>query len=126
MEKTWKPKAAGILSIILGAVFLVPGIVFLPWGALLIIPAIMPIVGGIYAFRRKSWGLALAGSIFALLNCLVVLAIGGAIALFSNIDNPGAHFDLSLRIGLIVGSTIFGILGLLTLILVILGRREFE
>jgi hypothetical protein len=126
MERTWKSKAAGILCIVLGAVFLIPGIVYLPWSALLIIPGIMPIVGGIHALRRRSWALALAGSIFALLNCVVIVAIGGIIALFSNIDNPGAHFELSDRIGIFVGSATFGTLGLLALIFVILGRREFK
>jgi hypothetical protein len=148
MERTWKPKAAGVLSIILGAIFLIPGILalavlgFIPvttlpsyllFGALVTIPGIVPIVGGVYALRRRRWGLALAGSILTLLNS-VILAIFGIIVLtgylIGFVDNPGAHFELSdwtsLGIYIIVGLAIYGILGLLALIFVILGRREFE
>jgi hypothetical protein len=103
------------------------------WGALVTVPGIVPIVGGIYALRRKRWGLALAGSIFTLLNCVIlgICGIIGFIFVFLGcVDNPGAHFELSdftsLGIGLIVGLTIFGILGLLALILVIRGKREFR
>jgi len=152
MERTRKTTVAGILCIILGAVFLIPSIVlligsycmtvYIPlttapsyvlWGALVIIPGIMPIVGGIYALRRRRWGLALAGSIFTLLNCAIlgICGIIGFIFVFLGyVDNPGAHFELSdftsLGIGLIVGLAIFGILGLLALILVIRGKREFR
>jgi hypothetical protein len=148
VERTRKPIAAGILCIILGAIFLIPGAVsltilgFIPvttlpsslsFGALVTVPGIVPIVGGIYALRRRRWGVALAGSIVTLLNC-VILAIFGIILLIilplGYVDNPGAHFELSdwmsLGIYIIVGLTIFGILGLLALILVILGRREFK
>jgi hypothetical protein len=148
-ERTWKPIAAGILSIILGAIFLIPGIVSFTalrlilsiiavsssvlWGFLVVVPGIMPIVGGIYALRRRRWGVALAGSIVTLLNC-AILAIFGTILLIifplGYVDNPGAHFELSdwatLGIYIIVGLTIFGILGLLALIFVIRARREFR
>ena len=33
---------------------------------------ILPIIGGIYAIRRKKWGLALAGSIAAIFGSLVM------------------------------------------------------
>lgn len=88
MEKTWKPTTAGILSIIAGAIELLIGIGLmvalglaaslygaipgLPIGILpvfgvpLVIIGIVAIVGGIYALRRKIWGLTLAGSICAL------------------------------------------------------------
>jgi len=135
MERTWKPKAAGILCIIGGAVFAVPGIVLsialLPYmwlGAFVIVPGIMPIVGGIYALRRRRWRLALTGSILTLLGS-VILGIYGIIAYIAAIaDNydvkPG---DLTpLVIGFIVGVTILAILGILALIFVIRGKREFE
>ena len=109
MERTWKPKAAGILSIIAGTIAAVIGliVVFLIWlgGAFLefflkiasepnqAIPAVasfeagilivvliiaaLAIVGGIYALRRRIWGLALAGSICA----LVPLVIPGILAI---------------------------------------------
>jgi len=79
--KTWKPTAAGILCIIAGTIAVISCIVFtvlgsiiaiffgIAWpavfGVLSIILGIIAIVGGIYALRRKSWGLALAGSICA-------------------------------------------------------------
>jgi hypothetical protein len=67
--KTWKPTAAGILSIITGAFM-----VWYHWGPHMhaaIIPVgiglgLIAIVGGIFAIRRKVWGLALAGAICAI------------------------------------------------------------
>ena len=88
MQKTWKPTTAGILSIIAGAAELLVGIFAtvalglvgslagavpgLPGGILAvfgvpwIILGIVAIVGGIYALKRRVWGLGLAGSICAL------------------------------------------------------------
>jgi len=96
--KTWKPTAAGILTIIAGSLGLliaiglavglgiagmmigmIPGF---PSGGLLVLIAIpgiilsiVALVGGIYALRRRLWGLALAGSICALLGPWVILGI---------------------------------------------------
>ena len=96
MEKTWKPTAAGILTIISGflglliaialavglgiagtLVGMIPGF---PGAWLLaavavpgIILSIVAIVGGIYAIKRSAWGLALAGAICALLFTLPFL-----------------------------------------------------
>ncbi len=105
MEKTWKPTGAGILAIIAGAIQVIFGTIFatvagfvgafigMGWlgaiGAPLIIFGVIAIVGGIYALRRRVWGLALAGSICALI---------------------GPWF----------------ILGILAIIFVALGKREFE
>jgi len=95
-EKTWKPTAAGILTIIAGflglliaialavglgiagtLVGMIPGF---PGAWLLaavavpgIILSIVAIVGGIYALKRNVWGLALAGAICALLFTLPFL-----------------------------------------------------
>jgi len=91
-EKTWKPTTAGILSIIAGALQVIMGIVIagvcsigwffgIGWlsaiGAPLVILGIIAIVGGIYALKRKIWGLALAGSICALFGFTIlgILAI---------------------------------------------------
>jgi hypothetical protein len=99
MEKTGKPIAGGILNIVTGALGLLSfiglmialavvtegvfqlGLEFVPgiWVAptVLIIVAIFSIIfgilaliGGIYAVQRKKWGLALAGSIIAILGIL--------------------------------------------------------
>ena len=112
MEKTWKPTTAGILSIVAGAIGLLLGIwlavelglagsiagtipgfpaELLPLiGVPGIILGIVAIVGGIYALRRRVWGLALAGAICAFL--------------------APAGF----------------ILGILAIIFVAMGKREFE
>ena len=95
MEKTWMPKAAGILDIVAGALSFI-GLTFAFFGILVLgameggnMPAETPanliltvivilaifaiiadalaIVGGIFALQRKKWGLALAGSIAAFL-----------------------------------------------------------
>jgi hypothetical protein len=91
MEKTWKPTVAGILAIIAGAIQVilgtvgaagvgfVGGIVGIGWlsaiFAPLIVFGIVAIVGGIYALRREVWGLALAGSICALVGPWAILGI---------------------------------------------------
>jgi hypothetical protein len=91
-KETWMPMTAGILDIIAGCFGLIGGSILLVLGAVgssimayfapqlppavavvilssiavpLIIVGILAIVGGIYALRRKIWGLALAGSIAA-------------------------------------------------------------
>ena len=95
--QTWMPTAAGILSIISGAIGLI-GIAFLiTFGAFgeeiardvltsigflqtvlplriiglisipLFIISMVAIIGGIYAVQRKIWGLALAGAICAII-----------------------------------------------------------
>lgn len=98
MEKTWRPITAGILDIIAGVAMLfacfwlvlaggltffvgevpqwVPALLFglaIPFALL----AILAVIGGIYAIKRKVWGMALAGSI-ASFFCLFIL---GAIAI---------------------------------------------
>ena len=87
VQKTSKPVIAGILSIIAGAlhIFGFLGIII----ALVVVPAnigiilaivafyllatsILPLIGGIYALQRKKWGLALTGSIIAILGPLIL------------------------------------------------------
>jgi hypothetical protein len=91
MEKTWKPTTAGILSIVAGAISVITGIVVAALGGLIgtflgvawtgvfgvpaIILGIIAIVGGSYALRRRVWGLALAGSICALVGPWAILGI---------------------------------------------------
>jgi len=92
MERTWKPTTAGILCIIAGAIAVITGIVvaavggigwffWMPWpwfsaiGFPIIVVGVIAIVGGSYALKRRMWGLALAGSICALLGPWVILGI---------------------------------------------------
>jgi hypothetical protein len=96
MERTWKPTTAGILNIVAGVIGVLLGIgiavlaeimalvagayipglpsgpVFALLGVPLIILGIVAIVGGIFALRRRIWGLAYAGGICALLLTLIL------------------------------------------------------
>lgn len=100
MGKTWKPTTAGVLCILAGAADVILGILILVAGGIVrqvleltgmgwlvglvmvigpvwIVLGIVAIVGGIYALRRRVWGLALTGSICALSGCSLfgILAI---------------------------------------------------
>ena len=91
MEQTWKPKAAGILSIIGGVINVIWGLVFavlggigfglfgMGWLGAIGVPAIIlgiiAIVGGSYALKRRIWGLALAGAICAIVGPAGLLGI---------------------------------------------------
>ena len=104
MPKTWKPTVAGVLNVVAGVFGLVGGIVLVVFGSAggvflnyfgfgvfqwvpvtfllatgvpLLILGIVALIGGIYALRRKVWGLALAGSIATMLfsQLLGILAI---------------------------------------------------
>ncbi len=118
MEKTWKPTAAGVLSIVAGSLTLASALIILLLGgavssilaavglpnALFLLPfpilggiaaplallGSMAIVGGSCALRRKSWPMALAGAICALFPPQI------------------------------------GILGVLSIVFVVLGKQEFE
>jgi hypothetical protein len=98
MEKTWKPMVAGILDLVAGVLGFIAGLLVItgmaffavfsttggmsglqeypPWLPMvvlfLIIPSIilniLAVIGGIYALRRRIWGLALAGSIAAIFS----------------------------------------------------------
>lgn len=129
MKRTWMPRAAGILCIIAGAIGMIPGIFLTLYvslapgglskaiGALLAVVGIMPIVGGIYALRRRRWGLALAGSIAALIAPVVPLAIISVIASW-----PAR----SPVIGAMLLFSPLGIPGILAIIFVIKGKGEFK
>jgi hypothetical protein len=93
MERTWKPTASGILAIIAGALQVLLGIVIAAIGGItflfgwagifatpFIVLGIIAIVGGIYALRREVWGLALAGSICALIPLILPWSILGILA----------------------------------------------
>jgi len=102
-NKTWMPLTAGILEIICGAwglffalalalvgsffktlaipdmpAFVGPiiGAMSIPFGLL----SIVAIVGGVFALRRKIWGLALAGAIVSIfLPYMILLAIAAIV-----------------------------------------------
>jgi hypothetical protein len=132
-KRTWKPIAAGVLCIIAGFIAVIFGIAFAP----LIVFGIIAIVGGIYALRRRIWGLALAGSIcaligFGILGILISLLVGFSDAPDVLPFNPTISDILAIissdwyLIVSIVSFTIFGILGIPAIVFVVLGKREFE
>jgi hypothetical protein len=147
MDRTWKPTTAGILCIIAGAIgagtviaaAILFGSISFVICAPLIISVIIQITGGIYALRRRKWGLALAGSICCALVGFVtlgVLVLVASIAMFADQPNS-APFGATIPeiiaiiwptwkgpfIGSIVGFVIFGIL---PIIFIIRGKREFR
>ena len=83
MAATSLPKIAGILDIISGSIGLIIAFAFFsigsaPWETSSVYPVaawffviigVLAILGGICALGREIWGLALAGSIAALLPC---------------------------------------------------------
>ncbi len=100
-ERTRRPKAAGIFSIIAGVIGLISSPLLIAYGSIatldiafgnwwgffllqvgfLFIPTgIIAIVGGIFSLRRKKWWIALAGSIAAII-CFLFLGIPATIFL---------------------------------------------
>jgi hypothetical protein len=91
MERTWKPTTAGILAIIAGAlqiilgtlgtagISFVSGIFGIGWLSVIFSPlivfGIIAIIGGAFALKRNVWGLALAGSICALVGPWFILGL---------------------------------------------------
>jgi len=81
---TWKPTVAGILDIIAGAIGVISGLGLVSFplleediaiGVLLFVFGVIAIIGGLCALRRRVWGLALTGAIFALWPGLLILGI---------------------------------------------------
>jgi hypothetical protein len=132
MEKTWKPTAAGIICIIAGGSFTlvltptaltnlfagVEGWRHVGFNLMFIILGIIPIVGGIYALRRRIWALALAGCACTLiLEIITSLLLAGGLAEGRGLPPPWRLAGLSV---------VFGLTGILAIIFVSLGKREFE
>ena len=118
MENSSSPTAAGVLSIVSGVfgIFMGAGLIliavfvtslvsfedypyedlplvfleslFLGWGIFQLLLAILAGIGGIYALQRRHWGLALAGSIAAI---LVAFPIGVVAVIFTALSK--SEFD---------------------------------
>lgn len=89
-------------------------------GVPLLVLGAIAIVGGISAVKRKSSGLSLAGAICALPSVVFSLILLGAIPGLSVVTG-------TLRLGSRVFCTLPSvILGILAVIFVVLGKREFE
>ena len=95
MERTWRPKTAGILSIVAGLTISISSMLLIGYGMiamldiasgdywgfwlfhvgwLSIIIGIIAVVGGIFSLIRRIWWIALAGSICAII-CFFPLGI---------------------------------------------------
>ena len=134
MERTWKPKAAGVLSIISGAVEIIIG-------------AAVIFLRGILSGLGSDWGNWLGGldgmgdfvapgmpDIMGMISS-VALVIGIVLIIFGVIAVVGGVHSIKRRLwGLALAGAILsfpflplgGILGLLAIIFVSLGKREFE
>jgi hypothetical protein len=79
--QTWKPTAAGTLTISAGALGLTVGTVIIGRsplfmvGLVAIMIGVVAVAGGVCALKRRVWGLALAGSICSVYCWLGIPAI---------------------------------------------------
>jgi len=83
-SSTWKPTVAGILDIIAGIIGVIGGldlVTFPLWeedvaiGVVFFAFGVIATIGGLCALRRRAWGLALTGAIFALWPGFLILGI---------------------------------------------------
>jgi hypothetical protein len=147
IKKTWKPVAAGVLSMILGCQWLLGGLGLLLIGiacqaigrnigvssssTLTVISAItlplfivgaLAIRGSIYSLKRKRWGFALAGSIAAFLPIcayLIVLSIALSNADYQTRDSTMLAFHF-------IEPLLYALLGIAAIVLTAISRNEFE
>ena len=88
-------------------------------GVALLVLGTIAIVGGVSAVKRKSFSLSLAGAICALPSVIFGLSLAGAIPGLSSVIR-----DLRLA-GTIFCTLPAGLLGILAVVFVALGKREF-
>lgn len=104
MNKKWMPITAGTLTIIGGLSFFVFIWFWAYW--MLILPSVFAIVGGVHAWERRKWPIALAGSISALFTLLFISTI--------------------MRDYRSEWPWILTLIGIAAVILTVLSKREFE
>ena len=125
VNSKWMPITVGVLDIIAGAFQLLAT----TWASLYSIIAwhavegvfimdaifgftgILAIVGGVYALRRKKWGLALAGSFTAF---------------FPNLLWPLLLFNIRISELPFTPWALFALLGIAAIVLTVLSRKEFK
>jgi len=108
MNNKWIHKVAGFLDILVGGGFLIFNVMLLLVAPVqpFFWPAILAVVGGVYAINRKGWPFALSGSISALLLILALLYW------------PNYIFNAR--------TLIFVPIGIIAVILTLLSRKQFE
>ena len=135
MERTWKPKAAGVLSIISGAIEIILGSLVIFFGGMI------SSLGGGWQNWLGDWGGMsdfgplpvmpdIAGMISTVATVIgVVLLIIGVIAVVGGVFSiQRRHWGLALA-GAILSFPFLplgGILGLLAIIFVSMGKKEFS
>lgn len=85
---TWMPLTVGILDLVAGVIGVIVGLIVAAigglvtffiggvgaaYGAVATILAVVPIVGGFFAIKKRKWGLVLTGSICALVAGILLL-----------------------------------------------------
>jgi len=105
MERTWKPTTAGILMIIGGAFHVILGIIIAAIGGLTFLFGFTAIFGVPFLILGI---IAIVGGVYALRREVWGLALAGAICAFIPVILP------------------WNVLGLLAIIFVSLGKREFK
>jgi hypothetical protein len=127
METKWMPSVAGILNIITGVLSLLGSlilallvnvffsssydrnsgqelsavIIWLVLFAPFFIISLMALIGGIFALRKKVWGLALAGSICSILT-IWAWPLGVASVIFISLSKPAFDHSKSIFPGSII------------------------
>jgi len=124
MEKTRKPIAGGILAIITGVFGGGFGLVYLldttgassNFGGFALLCGIIAITGGVFALRRKVFGLAATGSYGAFL-CGMLAGIA--------VIMDESYYYSTLSADAFVPLVLFGVLGILAIVFTHLGKGEF-
>jgi peptidoglycan/LPS O-acetylase OafA/YrhL len=124
MNKTWKLIVAGILDIIGGASSFAGGFyiaiaivphpdlgtdlrwIFSSGVALLVIAGVLAVIGGLHAFQRKRWRLALIGAISAFLSIMPLALV------YSYVNHPSWALAM--------------IPGIIAILLTVLSKKEFR
>jgi len=145
--KTWKPVAAGILDILCGLsatgfLLLILFIAYLSFqissnsfdmgswtfgiSCITLAIAIITIVGGISAIRRKRWRLALTGGITALLSSLALGAVPLIIQFAAIYRVSGTAVPMSYLLLSVVQSLPTMLMGIAAITLTTLSKKEFQ
>jgi hypothetical protein len=118
MQKTWKPTTSGVLSIVAGSLSVAAGLILVLFGGVLSgilasvgVPGMLslipfPIVGGIATPLLILGAMAIVGGTYAIRRRVWPMALAGAIC---------ALFPPQV-----------GILGILAIVFIVLGKDEFD
>ncbi len=133
MNGTWKPRAAGVIDLILGTIHVLIATLFLVGFIhdlvtvllvlLIISPGVLSIIGGIFAIKREKWPVAFAGSVSAILCALAIPFVIGAATALTYIGSV-ADYQLD-PVPMIVALCFCELSAVTALAFVLLSRTEF-